>query len=375
MSQPPQIVPARWQNYVLERGAGLGQFWRDHLAQGDRRTLFVLGRGFDPRMCLGLELVLGSGGAGRCDVTLIDYQEGDASPSRTHDEQVRENDRRRDALVAGRATQQTREVLCLTPEGHRDGPRAVQRVFDNPAALEGYTDVVVDVSALPRGLYFTLLARLLYLLDGWAGRGPPPNLHVMVAEDPELDSRIEAKGVDERAEFLPGFSAAFNREAATYPTVWLPMLGERQLPQLERLYEEVKPAETAPVLPSPARYPRRGDALLMEYREFLFDQVRIDPRNILYASEQNPFEVYRQIRKSVLYFRGVLGILGGCRFALSALSSKLMSLGALLVAYELKTAGYDIGVAHIDCQGYELASSETRPEIVGLWLSGECYAT
>jgi hypothetical protein len=51
-----------------------------------------------------------------------------------------------------------------------------------------------------------------------------------------------------------------------------------------------------------------------------------------------------------------------------------MSLGALLVAYELKTAGYDIGVAHIDCQGYRIASPEARPEVVGFWLSGECYA-
>jgi hypothetical protein len=112
----------------------------------------------------------------------------------------------------------------------------------------------------------------------------------------------------------------------------------------------------------------------MQYRDFLFDQLHIDPRNILYASEQNPFEVYRQVRKAVLYFQEVLGLLGGCRFALSALSSKLMSLGALLVAYELKPAGFDVGVAHIDCQGYEMASPETRPEIVGLWLSGECYA-
>ena len=180
--------------------------------------------------------------------------------------------------------------------------------------------------ALPRGLYFTLLARLLYHVDNW-GDGRPPNVHVLVAEDPDLDARIQDVGVDESAEFLPGFSAAFSREATTYPTVWLPLLGEKRQPQVERLYDLIKPDEVVPVLPSPSRMPRRGDALLMEYRDFLFDQLRIDPRNILYVSEQNPFEVYRQVRRSVLYFREVLGLLGGCRFALSALSSKLMSLG------------------------------------------------
>lgn len=335
--------------------------------------LFILGCGFDPRMCLGLEMVLAQGGRGSRDVMVINYREGDNSPSRTYDTLVEENIRRLSGAASGRGSLQRFEAPCLTAQGHRAGPRAVQRLFDMRQPLEGYSDVVVDVSALPRGLYFSLLARLLFHLDGWEG-GRPPNLHVLVAEDPDLDARIEEKGIDERAEFLPGFSAAFNREATTYPTVWLPLLGEKQLPQLERLYDEIKPDETAPVVPSPARHPRRGDALLMEYRDFLFDQLRIDPRNILYACEQNPFEVYRQVRKAVLYFQKVLGLLGGCRFALSALSSKLMSLGALLVAYELKPAGFDIGVAHIDCQGYEMASPETHPELVGLWLSGECYA-
>ena len=44
---------SRWQNYVLERGDGLTRFWREHLGKRERHVLFVLGLGFDPRMCLG----------------------------------------------------------------------------------------------------------------------------------------------------------------------------------------------------------------------------------------------------------------------------------------------------------------------------------
>ena len=373
MTRANQGGTPRWQNYVLERGGGLAQFWQGHLGDGERRILFVMGCGFDPRMCMGLELLLASGGKGDRDVLLIEYHEGDDSPSRQHDDLGTANHERLEAALSGRGTVRRHQIQCITDQGLRVGSRQVQRIFDQRQPLEGYSDVVVDISALPRGLYFTLLARLLYHVDNW-GDGRPPNIHVLVAEDPDLDARIQDVGIDETAEFLPGFSAAFSREATTYPTVWLPLLGEKRQPQVERLYDLIKPDEVAPVLPSPSRMPRRGDALLMEYRDFLFDQLRIDPRNILYVSEQNPFEVYRQVRRSVLYFREVLGLLGGCRFALSALSSKLMSLGALLVAYELKTAGYDIGVAHIDCQGYRIASPETHPEVVGFWLSGECYA-
>jgi hypothetical protein len=71
----------------------------------------------------------------------------------------------------------------------------------------------------------------------------------------------------------------------------------------------------------------------------------------------------------------VFKLLGGCKVALSTLSSKLMSLGALLVAYELKQLGNNIGVAHIQCQGYTLASMVPNAELVGLWLAGECNAS
>jgi hypothetical protein len=52
-----------------------------------------------------------------------------------------------------------------------------------------------------------------------------------------------------------------------------------------------------------------------------------------------------------------------------------MSLGVLLVAYELKiTDSLQIGIAHIECQGYDMPDSVVpNPELVGLWLAGECY--
>jgi hypothetical protein len=49
-----------------------------------------------------------------------------------------------------------------------------------------------------------------------------------------------------------------------------------------------------------------------------------------------------------------------------------MSLGALLVAYELKESGRGVGIAHIESQGYVLDSEPAEAELFGLWVAGEC---
>jgi hypothetical protein len=103
----------------------------------------------------------------------------------------------------------------------------------------------------------------------------------------------------------------------------------------------------------------------------------VEPRNFLYCSEQNPFEAYRQITRAIRAYRESLSSLGGSKFVISALSSKLLSVGALLVAYDFKSANVDIGLAHVECHGYHMEdatqaqASVDQGEPVGLWLSGE----
>ena len=67
----------------------------------------------------------------------------------------------------------------------RVGSRAAAGVFTSAEAIEPYTDVLVDISALPRSLYMPMLARLLYLVDQMPDV-KRPNLHVVVGDDPEL---------------------------------------------------------------------------------------------------------------------------------------------------------------------------------------------
>lgn len=372
-----ETVPMRWRDYMLFRADAFASFWRSHLAERSRSILFILGRGFDPRTCLALRIMTELAGNALTEIMALQFDEGEGTPNQSLIERASANWTEVQSLIAGKSQVTTHRIAFRTSDGRRVGARNAANVFTDEARLTSFSDIVVDVSAMPRSVYFPLVARLLYFHDELKRKQQAaPNIHVLVSEDPSLDCHILEEGVDETASFLHPFEGEFNREATgQQPKVWIPVLGEGRTTQFDRIYDLVKPDEVCPVLPSPSRNPRRGDDIVMEYRDLLFDQLRLDPRNIIYSSEYNPFEVYRQIRKAALQYHDVLGLIGGCKVALSPLCSKLMSIGVLLVAYELKiTESLQVGIAHIECQGYDMPDSVVpNPEPVGLWLAGECY--
>lgn len=322
MTVEPQRDSPRWRDYVLTSGQEFTAFWESHLHDGKRHVLFVLGKGFDPRMCLAFEALINAGGDGRRDILAINFKEGEASPSRVHAPLVDANWNTLQALLNQHGTLSVRQIDMWSEDGRRIGSRSAAAVFNALADFIGYTDVVIDISAMPRSVYFPLIAKVLYLLDETIHdvMERKPNLHVCVAENPRLDTRICDVGVDEDATYVHPFSGGLEMEAtAGQPKIWIPILGERQETQLKRIYDLIDvPDEICPVLPFPALDPRRGDNLVLEYRDLLFDRLRIEPRNFIYASERNPFEVYRLIRQTILHYREVLGPLGGCRTVLSA---------------------------------------------------------
>jgi len=69
--------------------------------------------------------------------------------------------------------------------------------------------------------------------------------------------------------------------------------------------------------------PRRGDNLVLEYRELLFDRLEWKLGTLFYASETNAFEAYRQLRRAILHYAEALEPLGGSNAVISANSSKL----------------------------------------------------
>lgn len=373
-------APARWSNYVLASGNDLHRLLSDHCGATKRDICVILGEGFDPRMNMGLRAVLQAGGTGRRHVTRLKFDEGSSSPSRSYEALGKQNLLEFEELTKNKCTIDVKNVKMWATDGRRISSRSAASLFLSPKDFAEFSDVFLDISALPRSIFYPLLAKLLYLQEKDSRKGSTLNLFVLVAENAELDGQIVEEGVDESADYVHLFRSSTDRiGSADKPKIWIPILGEAQRIQLERLYELVTPQEMCPVLPSPALDPRRADNMIIEYRELLFDRLRVEPRNIIFAAERNPFEVYRQVRKTVLHYQRALKPLGGCHPVLSSVSTKLLSTGVLLAAYELKQFKLPVGIAHIETHGYriehqqEMAEIATRSSLFGLWLSGECY--
>lgn len=357
----------RWESYFLARGAGFQALWRELYRATERRVLLICGAGFDPRATNAAHDIVATG-VPITACTIVEFDEGPNSPSQRYAQAAEANRTRLEGLIAGGSTSVVR-VDMRRPEGRAVGGRQVAAAFTDPGRFRGFSDTVVDITALPRCLYFPLIAALLELWSEPDGE-PLGNLHVVVCENAGVDRRILEEGGD-KAEWVHGFASGLPRVAeAEVPRIWAPVLGEGQAARLKKIAEFANPQEICPVLPFPASNPRRADDLIGEYRELLFDTWRVEPRDVIYAAEQNPFDVYRQLCRLDERYASALRPLGGAKTIVSAHSSKLLSLGVLLAAFERHLA-----VPQVQPTGYVVQDGfqpdDSTGELFDAWLQGE----
>ena len=364
---------------MIERGPRFMEFWNRRYSQNENRLLLIAGLGFDPRATQVLRALIESRPACTLDVRLLHYDEGPDSVSQQYAAAVAGNRQMFEQLIREHGGALQNVIVPVVEDNRRVGGRRIGALAV-AAGFHGYADVMVDISALPRTLYFPLLRYLLQLSDkrhlaGSEEGTAPANLHVGLFEAPALDAQIFEE-LTERAEYIAGFGGTVDlQQDEDMPRVWAPVLGEGQIEALKLIEQKISILENAPeicpVLPFPAVNPRRGDQLLVEYRS-LFDSWRVDLRNIIYASEHNPFDVYRQLCRLHDQYSRALGPLRGAKMIVSAHSSKLLSLGALLAAYDRP----EIAVAHVEAQGYHVGADLAAPldgELCSIWIAGEPY--
>jgi hypothetical protein len=363
------LGPARWDPYVLHRGPELGDHWQSRIST-EARVALIMGVGFDPRMCMVLRLFAEVAPDASVSVYTVRFDApGDVTARRMADENAR--------LFSELLGDRSATGIVIDGGGIDATARSAAGAIRSLDQFGDVTDVVVDINALPRSVFFPLVAKLLYLCD--ARSAGAPNLHVIAGDAANLDAETSITGIDEHATWLHPFGGTFGVEAtALVPRVWMPILGENTELQLERISRLVTPREVCPLLPFPSKNPRRGDDLYDSYRGILFDQLRADSGTVIYADEANPFQVYRRLRLSTERYHETLQPLGGCKTAYSALSSKLVAMGALLVAYELRDE-LEVGIADIGGQHHQLnryiaiEEAEESAQLVGLTLFGDSY--
>ncbi len=312
---------------------------------------------------------------------LIEYDEGRNSSSRKYRPLVKMNLETLQSLIPPEKIN-VKKIELWSAEGKkkkRVGDKNVADVFNDSTLFADYSDIIVDISALPRGIYFSLIGKIQAMLDKFYPDSNK-NFFVITSENAPLDSYIKEFQPDSELSYVFGFSGGSELTSDKKQTIWLPILGEGVAHQIGAAYEKIKPDEICPVLPFPSKDPRRSDALLIEYHQLLFDELNIEGQNIIYVPEQNPFEVYRTLSQTIRDYNETLAVVKGCDIVISTFSSKLLSIGALLCAYEFKAQNnIMVGILNVDSSGYEIDQEGLeknlidRSELFLIWLAGEPY--
>jgi hypothetical protein len=140
---------------------------------------------------------------------------------------------------------------------------------------------------------------------------------------------------------------------------------------LDRIHAYLSFDDVCPILPFPSKNPRAGDLLAEHFLEQLERAWEVDGRNIIYAAEDDPLDVYRTIldieeqRRSVFEDRSVV--------VLSPVGTKAVALGSLMAALER-----DLPVVYVEALKYDQpareATMQTDAELLHVWLHGDAYA-
>ena len=363
----------RWDPGFLCSGDEFEAFWAALATEGERQRsgLLIAGRGFDPRTTAGPGAIARAGfPIDSC--VLIRLTNPQDSPDRPRSREAAANEITFRNLF-GNDSVMVEEIAGRDEEGRTVGSAHIRSLFANENALDCFTDVIVDITAVPTSISFPLLGALISYSDNIRGdESCGFNLHCIVCENSDLDDRTVAEGGDV-AEYIDPFRGRGGLAADPDPiTIWAPVLGERQPVVLRKIYDMLRPQEVKPFLPSPSRNPRRGDDLVAEYHSLLFDTWEVDPRGFIYADERDPFDIYRQLGELAEDYARSLEPLGTARTVVSAHSSKLLSLGILLAAFE-----HTLAITHVEPTSYSLDTEEVSldsNELFEVWLTGEPYA-
>ena len=368
-----QPTRMRWDPYHYKM---FDAFWQTHLQMRHRKLLIILGRGFDVRALEATKCIVEARTSP--DVWLLGFDNG-LQDSELRTAMTEQNVRDLEALC-GVDRISTLDIRIGGPAIGNATSTSTWRAIMQAGGLEAYDDVVVDISAMPRMVALTTIAKLIHDLDQIEHiTCRSINLHVTTAESVSADLNTQQGTLSEDVTSVVGFSGHLTAQGTeNVPRVWFPVLGENQTDRLIKIQEKLDPDEICPVVPFPSREPRRGDEIIYQHRQELFDDFQAEPRNILRASEYNPFEAYKQLFAAMDRYRRTLKELGGCKAFVSPLSSKLLSVGALLACYDhlhgtIEGSRLMVGIPYVETAVYgdPVVDGEIQTELYTMWIRGE----
>ena len=365
----------RWKDYVFgsdDRNPSADSLLKEVIqAASGSALLYVLGEGFDPRTTVSMERFLSHDLAALSSVEFgvldLDPNEevADASVKTAAHLQAQKNRAALSELLSPYAV--TRIPFPKVRDVNAAGLRFAHGLATTHLPQTGL--FVLDISALPVSIYFPILGTAL---ESRRAGETAAEILVLVCENPDLDNAIATEGIVDAGP-IRGFQNPTADEEGV--RVWAPVLGSAEISAIKAIRGKYDPDEICPVLPFPARDPRRSDSLLREYREELWDVMQVEPANFIHADERNPFDLYRRLVRLHDRYQMALQKVRSVELILSAHSSKLLSLGVFLAAYEKKllvASANSLYYSLNESADISLLSKENRVTV--LWLDGAPYA-
>lgn len=354
----------RWNKCIEHYDCDVDPFLALHFSEWHRKVLLVAGAGFDPRATasvLTLHEILGD----KLECFFIKEERPDPDPK-----------------LIQKATENLEHLKTKYP----DSRVVIINVFadDNAVVgginvikslqdvnLDGFTDLIVDLSALSIGISFPVVK---YFFDLIVRDQLKVNIHLLVISNPELDAII-CSVPNDRATEIRGFSRSdrlYGEENKA--KLWLPQLSGGRKEVLRRIHESVVPHDVCPILPFPSADVKKGDKIVIDFIAELENEWRVDKRNYVYADENQPLDIYRTILKIDDQRRPVFQTFGGSVIILSPLGSKLLAIGALMAALERRFPIVYVETLEyaVDWEKVDLLQTDTSRK-AHIWLYGEAY--
>ena len=359
-----------WKNSLFLEGE---QKIAEHF-RGREQVLLILGHGFDPRACKVAEILKEA--VSSLTVCLVDYNETGIGNDTKNESRSRKN--HEDVLKICRGV----TLLELQiPMYRRDGLKKILVISESVRAqfsrefISGYQTIVIDVSAMPRSVGYSIIKRLIDI------KSETQKLCVAVCENSKFDDMIRPVIVDESAEYLPGFNTfSMLLEQDDGETVWFPVLGLNDVTAYHIIDNYLKPIEICPVIPFPSKDIQRGERILRSCGEALFRERNVEKRNIIYVPENHPLLVYQKLYDTVRYYEKALHIDQDpdrvIKYAFSSQSSKLIDIGVLLSIMDLTREDIKVGIVVVENQGYQAEDPypEEDEELYCLCLDDSIFA-
>lgn len=353
---------------VSHYGEEVEPFFQQLCGEEARRCLIIAGAGFDPRattISKMLHKLLGD------RLTCIFIKEERPHPE---GELVKRATDNLAELQAQIKNQQVIHINIFDTDNAVIGGATIAREMARLVDFQQYTDVFVDFSALSIGISFPIVKFLQECTDGGSCKC---NVHIVVSSNPNLDEHIVATANDIVSE-IKGFPKRDLQGELKAVTLWLPELSTFKRNVLKQIHKEIEPQDSCPVLPFPAADPKKGDRLVESFIEEFETEWRVDPRNFIYAHEDDPIDLYRTILKIDDERKPIfenLKTLGKSVLVLSPAGSKLLSIGFLMAALQrelpivyVEALKYDVDWHQID--GLSMKGSG---KLAHVWLFGEAY--